>query len=244
MNHLVKKSIMTADIENIYRKIREGSTGTLLTAEQIQAFRYRKTRNFFRRMSVTIWLNTGIKLILVAGLAGLIALSLAQPDMVMLLAVLIAVCIGLIVYELSLTRSLKILSEGTERTSALLRRMNRFLSVQFSYFRMLGALTNPILVLTGIFYYQYFKRQEIGFADVEDIIVTLVILIISYLLAMIGNHFSRMSMKAELADLQMIDEDPAGILSASRKRKTIIAVISLTVLLLGLLLFLVFLFSA
>ena len=156
-------------------------------------------------------MNTGIKYLQVAGLAGLIILSVAQPDMVLLLVVLLAASAGLIVYEMSLTKSLKIISEGTERTSALIRRMDRFLSVQFSYFRLIGSLTNPILVLTGIFYYQFFKRKEIGFADMEDIIATFIILVISYLVALIRR----------------------------RKKKIVITVISLTILLLGIFLFLI-----
>ncbi len=230
---------MAAEIENIYKRIKEGSPGNLISTEQIRAFKYRKTKNFFRRMIITIWLNTGIKYLLAAGLAGLIILSTAQPDMVMLLIVLLAACAGLIVYEMSLTKSLKIISEGTERTSALIRRMDRFLSVQFSYFRMIGALTNPILVLTGIFYYQFIKRKEIGFADMEDIIVTFIILIISYLVALFSNYFSKQIMSSELSDLQQIEEDPAATLLRRRKKKIVISVISLAILLLGLFLFLV-----
>ena len=121
----------------------------------------------------------------------MVFISAVHPDMVMLLVFLLAAVTGLIAYEMSLTRSLRIISEGTERTSALLRRMERFLTIQFSYFRMIGSLTNPILVLTGIFYYQLIKYERIGFADMEDIVVTLVILIISYLIALFSNNFTR-----------------------------------------------------
>jgi len=230
---------MAIEIENIYKRIKDGSPGNLLSTEQIQAFKYKKTKDFFRRMIMTIWLNTGIKYLMVAGLTGLIIFSAAKPDTVMLLVVLLAACAGLIVYEMSLTKSLKIISEGTERTSALIRRMDRFLTVQFLYFRMIGSLTNPILVLTGIFYYQFFKRKEIGFTDMEDIIVTFIMLIISYLIALFSNNFTKQMMSNELSDLQQIEEDSAATLLRRRKKKIAITVISLAIFLLGLFLFLI-----
>ena len=230
---------MAAEIEHIWKKLKTSPGGEMtISLDEIRVLKNRKAKGFFSKLIITIRVSAGMKIILGLGLGGLIILANTQPDLYLLLVLLIITCAGLIAYDLSLVKTLSILSSGTERTSSLIRRINRFLSIQFSTYQLIGALTNPILVLTGVLFYQHFKRDMIGFQDVEDIVVTLIFLCISYIISLFGNRYTRNSFQSEIADLERIEDQPVQVLRVRKKKKIISTIIFLLILLAGLVLFL------
>lgn len=153
------------------------------TLEEINAYRAQKSSDTQRDIRRNITFDIIYKSAIAAGLATLLFLVKAPPHLPWIIALLLLVDVGLIVFDRQFLKKADMLDES-EPILASLRRKRTFLQESYRPFIFLGALSNPLLILTGFFFYFYFKYGEIRMAAPWEDPVLYIILLIGYLLAL------------------------------------------------------------
>lgn len=233
------------DLKRIWKSAQAaGDQQKKYTMEEILMYRKRQSRETSRGILWGIKSDIALKAVLLFGFGVLLLiLPVGSPGRPVAL-VLIGLILALIFLEFHFIRKLDQLGE----TDAILNNLKNKIGYLRHYYRpyiFIGALTNPILMLCGFFFYFYFTYGEIRMAGPAEDPVLYLLLLLGYALGVIGTYPFYLSRNRDLTEcLHDLDEDDLATqkIAGQQYRKRRFLIIAFILILLGLLLFLFLLF--
>lgn len=211
-----------------------------LTKELIENFRNKKPGGIFRSVSFTFKSNFLLKLVFLLAQLCLLVLYIGHTESHLPIITIFVITSVLCIPDIKMLRSLNKLQYSGQSVKKNLENLLLFFKTEFSVYRLYGALLNPILILTGIFFYDYFKYGKPHFiSDGESVIVLSAFLIFGYLIGYFASYFSFRQIEQDINDYLRDLEEPQNveeIIKTVKKRKKRNLIIGLSILLLGLLL--------
>lgn len=190
------------DIDRIWKEARQGSDANFkLSIEEIDGFRLMRSGQIFSDIRKIIWTGLTIDIFLLIALLFYILFLNLQGKMVPVLVILLLITGMVVIYSWATLRKIKRLEVYSDTIATRFEELKSFFRLQFPLFQFVTSLSNPLLVLTGVFYYMHFKYSEVRFSDIEDIIVITVIAAISYLVGYAGNRLGSSGLGREVENL-------------------------------------------
>lgn len=238
-------SIMEKDIKDIWKSSKTWSQ--VIGKEEINKFKDKKSRSVYSELSKTALIQLFQKVIY--GIALFFGLFIFNTGESITLAVLLLFIINvvLIISDFRELRKIKYLQGSGDSVLVNLKKLQLYLQNDFFIYRFTTAFSNPLLIITGILYYLYFKYGKFNLiTEPDSIIVFGIIILISYLIGYVGISFSSGKVESEIRSYIEIIEDPENydkIISKDRRQRSIRLIVMGAVLIAGIVLFLVILIS-
>lgn len=210
--------------------------------DQILAYRKGRSRQSRRSGKLSILFDIGYKVII--GLGLLYLLILPVPSIIRLVAgSLLLLNLALIGLELTFLRKLGSMSE-TETVVDNLKKQLHFLKQTYRRFVFSGAFSNPLFVMTGFLFYQYYTHGSESMVDMLSAPISYV-----FVLAALGISlgvqwpYYRQHVKEVLELLESVDNDSLSSMKIreQKKKRTKRIIMYAILFLLGILVFLLLL---
>lgn len=232
------------DLKQIWKSAqRAGDPQKKYTMKEIMLYRQRQSSETTRGILWGIKFDMFLKAMLLLGFVILLILLPGDPVVRFVSLGMVGVTLGLIFTEFHFIRQLDQLGDSAAILDSLRQKID-YLRSYYRPFIFIGALTTPILMLCGFFFYYYFKYGEIRMGGPGEDWPLYFLLFIGYLVGILSAYpfyRQRRRMLSEcLRDLD--DEDLAAQTIAEqqyrRRRFVIISIIGVVLGLLFLLLML------
>ncbi len=194
------------DFKKVWKASNEAVNQLRYTADEIQSFRKARSRDFTKWISNSLKMDFVIKALMGLGFLPLIVLFHGEVVIQLVCALLSLGCFSLILLERPYYRRSKQLDQTTENLQKTLQDRLAFLKSFYFRIQFLIALSNPLLVTLGSFYYYQQKYGTVHFDDLEDVLVFTAILVVAFLFTiptmagMYGFHFK--SLQNTLSSLE------------------------------------------
>jgi len=179
-----------------------------LTEADIKAFLHKKSRDISRLFSVGLTFDIAYKGIIGLSFLGILLLFSGNQHIILMVAAILLGLICTIIYQWRLIKRVP----GTGASDPVIRTTleNKVLFYHEHYIKSLyvGALSNSLIILSGMFYYLYFKYGEIRPFQWEDYLVLAVAIVIGFFVSAIAQRAQfNFQIKQLESCLQEIDED-------------------------------------
>jgi hypothetical protein len=216
-----------------------------LSETDIQRFLSKRSKDISQLYKMGLWVDISLKALIGISFLGIILLFKENLNVVFLATAIVLGLIWGIRYQWQMIGKIpqSNVSEPVVRTT--LEEKIRFYHQKYIYSLYVGALSNALLILSGMLYYFYFKYGEIRPFQWDDYLVfTLTMLIGFGLGAVVQIHQHRFQIRQLESCLQEIDEDMISTftLREQRNRRRRMMLAFLLALICGLLLLSYFIF--
>lgn len=235
------------DLKKVWTKVNRDSDQPIYSIEDIADFRKSRSKDF------SAWIQNGLILdIILKGLfslAYIVLIYLLRESLTFTFIATGVILLGtsLIFLEYRYFKSSKHLDKRDISVQEGIRAKLTFLKTYYYRIQFLQGLSNPMIVSAGIFFYYYFTYGEIRIEDFEDLVVTIVLLLISFALtlpttlSLYGYHFR--VLQNSLANLEEEGSFPNAVKRYNRQKKLLHWLIgSLLIIGLGVLIFLLLIY--
>lgn len=237
------------NIEETWRtvKIKESYTRRL-SKEKISALLGKKPGGIYRSVSSLAGMYFYLKLVFILGLTGLVSLLGKNTGSLVIILTLLVISVILSISDIMLQKRIRSLRYDGKSLIDNLQDLMQFLNTDFHIYITYASLINPLLILTGAFYYDYFKYGDAHFIrESSSLIVFGFLVILGYILGFIVNKFSLNQMKKEIGvyieqlEADQLSEEKMQKLRSAKLRRLILMVF---ILLAGIALFTILYFRA
>lgn len=179
-----------------------------LTEADIKAFLHKKSRDISRLFSVGLTFDIAYKGIIGLSFLGILLLFSGNQHIILMVAAILLGLICTIIYQWRLIKRVP----GTGASDPVIRTTleNKVLFYHEHYIKSLyvGALSNSLIILSGMLYYLYFKYGEIRPFQWDDYLVLAVAIVIGFFVSAIAQRAQfNFQIKQLESCLQEIDED-------------------------------------
>ena len=234
-------------LEKIWKeKNLDATAGIHYSMEQIQNLRKKRERQLTGSVKSAIITGLSIKFILLLAIVLFSILAFDLSNLRYAISALLVVTLGMIIYNFYLLRLVSGINNYSDNIESRLGRLNDFLSVHFPVFQIENALSAPIFVISGMFYYHFLKYSRFEFRAVDDVIVFILVTLISYTLSFFATRYSLSSFRKEALELLGAGENSVTMAHYEERRKKNrrrLVFISLLLLFTGVILFALILFT-
>ncbi len=225
------------DLKKVWTKVNRDSGQPVYSVEDIADFRKARSKDF------STWIQNGLILdVVLKGIfitAYFILIYLLRESTAFMLTAFGIVIIGimLIVFELRYLKNSKQLDRKDISVQGGIKTKLTFLKSYYYRIQFLQGLTNPMFVAAGVFFYYFVTYGEIRIEDLEDVVIIVLLLVISFLftlpttLSLYGYHYR--VLKTALASLED-EESWAGAIKRYNKQKKILYLVFGSMLIIGL----------
>jgi len=216
---------MTKDeinIESIWKqKSKENQDSIVLDPNILARWFKKKPGGIFNKLSAAIKINFFQKCIYVLAQLGLLSLLADQKDAIQLVAFLIIISLILIGLDLKILKKARILQYQNPNLSEKLSNLQFFIKSEYSVYSLYSAFTNPILIITGAIYYDFFKYGRLNiFHSGESIIVFSIFAGIGYLVGYLATRFTIKQIERDIEDyIEQLNSENANFLQIEKIRK-------------------------
>lgn len=216
------------DIQHIWNLARADEAGIKkYTVEDIRKYRSEMSHKTSKSSRLVIIFDIGYKSILAMALIFLLTLNPGHPYQ-LIISLLIISIILLILLEFHFIRKLKSIKE-TDSIIENLKNKLKYFTTTHNQFILISAISSPLLVLSGFFFYYLYKYGEIRMTSPADDPVMYLFLIAAFV---ISYYAQRPMYKIQVRDLKTSLQDmDEGLITSinieeSRKvrRKHLIAI--------------------
>ena len=211
--------------------------------EEIQSYRRKRSKAASKSSRIGLLFDLGYKSIIMIGLIFLTLILNHQFPYQIVVASLIAITCVLIFAEIRFLKKLNKIKDSDPVIDNLKEKLNYFKSTH-KKFIFTSALSNPILFVAGMFFYDHFKYGSIQTRAISDDFVIYIFLALSFFISLIGQWpFYKNQIKEleeSIVDLDDIQTASEKIDAAKRRRRWFIIISSILVLLGVLLLLIIF----
>jgi Ca2+/Na+ antiporter len=183
------------------------------TLAEIAAYREQKSKDTTRNLRLEVLFSTGYKSVVALGILILLFLIPGQLNIQLIMAILLLCTLGLIALDFRYLKKVNQINE-TGTIMETLQQKLRLLQTEYRQFLFWGALTNPLFILTGFFYYFLFKYGEITMESPWEDPVLYGFLLIGYLIALLA---ALPGYRMRIAEVRECMEDMDEQYMASRK---------------------------
>jgi hypothetical protein len=189
-------------------KKEKGFEDKSLSKADIEAFLHKKSRDISRLFRVGLVFDIVYKGIIGLSFLGILILFSGNQDIILMVAAILLVLIWAIIYQWRLIRRVP----GTGASDPVIRTSleNKVLFYRRHYIKSLyvGALSNSLIILSGVLYYFYFKYGEVRPFQWDDYLVFGTAIAIGFLVSAIAQRSQYNFQIRQLEScLQEIDED-------------------------------------
>jgi hypothetical protein len=205
-----------------------------LSEADIEVFLHSKSRNITQLFRKGLIFDVIFKSVVGLSLGGIIILFRANMHIILgISAVLLAVILA-ILYQWNMIGSVPENRDSEQVVRASLEKKVHFYHHRYIKSLYVGALSNSLLILSGMLYYYYFKYGEIRPFQLDDYLVFGAVIIIGYAVgafAQISQH--NFQVKQLENCLQEIDEDTLSsqtIREQQNKKKQLTRIFLLAIL--------------
>lgn len=216
-----------------------------LSREQMEEYMHSASQNITGLFRKSLVMDIVIKALLALSFGGLLILFSQRGGLLPLNVTFILLSIILIVLQFSTYRRVPGAADPGQTTRSLLHSYVGFYYRSFVPSLMTGALSGPLLLISGSLYYFYFKYGTIPPLQTEDLVVFGSFILISFLLNAVAQfrnfNFHISQLKESLAAIEQ-DSLTDSKLNHYRKIKKRNLIIYSIILFAGLLLLVLFLF--
>ena len=214
------------DLKKVWAKVNDQTGQTQYSKEEIADFRKARSRDF------STWIQNGlsfdiiVKGLLIAAYIFLIYLQSSSPGFVLMSIGIITLCLALIILEFKHLRKSKNADSGSFSVQEGIREKIKFLKSYYYRILFIQGVSNPIFVFAGVCFYYNQKYGSLKFESINDILIIVLILIISYLftlpttLSLYGYHYK--VLRTSLASLED-EESWIDAISRYKKQKLILS---------------------
>jgi hypothetical protein len=234
-------------LENIWKeKSQDAAAGIHYSREQISGLRKKRERQLTGSVKSAVITGLSIKFILLLAIVVFSILAFDLSNLRFAIVALFIITSATIIYDFYLLRLVSGINNYSDNIESRLGKLNDFLAVHFPVFQVENALSAPIFVISGMFYYHFLKYSGFEFRAVDDIIVFILVTLISYTISFFGTKYSLSSFRREALELLGAGEDSEAMIHFEERRKKNrrrLVLISLLLLLSGLILFALILFT-
>jgi len=179
-----------------------------LSEADIEAFLHKKSKDISRLFRVGLIFDIAYKGIIALSFLGILILFSGNLNIILMVAAILLVLILALIYQWRLIRRVP----GTGASDPVIRTSleNKVLFYHQHYIKSLyvGALSNALIILSGMLYYFYFKYGEVRPFHWDDYLVFFGVIVIGFLVSAIAqrSQFNFQIRQLESC-LQEIDED-------------------------------------
>lgn len=217
-----------------------------LSREQISGLRKKRERQLTGSVKSTVITGLSIKFVLLVGIVVFSVMASELTNLIFSISALFIITLGMIAYDFYLLKIIAGINNYADNIESRLGKLNDFLSVHFSIFQIENSLSNPVLVILGMFYYHFLKYSKFEFRAIDDIIVFVAVTLISYLGAFYVSKYSLSAFKKEAVELFGTGDEQQAIINFEdrrRKNRRKRLFISLIILVTGITLFVLLLMA-
>jgi uncharacterized membrane protein len=216
-----------------------------LVREEIDTFRNKKRNSIYSSLESVILMQIVQKIIYGLALIAGFILFKEVNNITLTLIILFLITTLLTFIDFRTLQKIRIIKQAGQSIAEALTKLERFLNKDFYLYRFYASFSNPILIITGILYYFYYKYGHFAtFTEPDSIVVFLTIIVLSWLIAYIGMIFSTRKIVQEIASYtEIIDnsEDYKNIIQKDKRQRRIRIIQMLAILVSGILIFLLLL---
>lgn len=209
----------SVDLKYIWKNGQENKPEfTVYSLADIQTYRSKKSRETSRMGRLAMLFDIGYKVVVALGLGYLLTLIDRWEYMGVVVA-LLAATVLLIWVEYRFVTKLRSIKE-TDSVVDNLKCQLVFLKETYGKFLYIGALSNPLFVLTGFLLYHYFKYDGIQPENPLNDPLTYVFLAVAYAVSIIGQWpFYKKQIHEVSAGIRFIDDEFMAALQIEDERK-------------------------
>lgn len=234
-------------LERIWKeKNLDAAAGIHYSREQISGLRKKRERQLTGSVKAAVITGLTIKFILLLAIVVFSILAFDISKLRYAISVLLIITLGIIIYDFYLLRLLSGINNYSDNIESRLVKLNDFLAVHFPVFQVENSLSAPIFVISGMFYYHYFKYSGFELRGVDDIIVFTLVTVISYAISFFATKYNLSSFRREALELLGAGEDSEAMIQYEERRKKNhrrLVFFSLLLLFTGIILFALILFT-
>ena len=190
-----------------------------LSEADIQRFLSKKSKDISQLFKMGLVVDISLKTLIGISFLGIIVLFKENLNMVLIASAIILGIIGAIVYQWRMTGKIPQSGASEPVFRLSLEEKIRFYHQKYIYSLYVGAVSNALLILSGLLYYFYFKYGEIRPFQWDDYLVFTLTLLIGFGLGaavQIAQH--RFQIRQLESCLQEIDEDMISKLTLREQR--------------------------
>lgn len=216
-----------------------------ITKNEIDDFKKKKQTSIYSSLLSTCLVQIFQKIIY--GLAlfyGLFCFGDGN-NIIMAIAAISFINILLLGIDFRLLSTIRKLKQEHKPVKDVLEQLEGFLQTDFFLYRFYAAFSNPILIITGVFYYFHFKYGHFEtLTEPDSLMVFGIITLISFVIGYIGMIFSSHKIMEEIHSYIEILEESANynkIIAKDKKQRLKRIILMLLFLIAGLVLFLLIL---
>lgn len=216
-----------------------------ITKNEIDDFKKKKQTSIYSNLQSTCLIQVFQKIIY--GLAlfyGLFSFGNGN-NITMAIAIILILNLLLLGIDFRLLAKIRRLKQANNPVKEVLKQLESFLQTNFFMYRFYAALSNPILIITGVLYYFHFKYGNFeSLTELDSILVFGIITLISFVIGYIGMVFSSHKIMDEIHSYTEILEESENykkIIEKDKKHRFKRVVLMLFFLIAGIILFLLIL---
>jgi len=208
------------NLEKIWKeKNVDAQSGIHYSREQISGLRKKRERQLTGSVKAAIITGLSIKFILLVGIVVFSVMAFELSNLLLTISSLLIITLGMISYDLYLLKLIAGINNYGDDIESRLVKLNDFLSVHLPVFKIENSLSTPVLVIMGMFYYHFLKYSKFEFRAVDDIIVFVGIIVISYALSFFASKYSLSAFKKEAVELLEAGDEQDAIINFEDRRK-------------------------
>ncbi len=218
------------------------SSQKIYTEKEIKNIKMKTSQDFSKSINHSIVFDYVHKGILTLGMLLLAWYYRTNTFMLITLFSLIGLSSFFIYKEFHIQKMLRLTDNYTKDLSEVIKMKLQFYRSKFTALKLMLAFTNSLLVWVGSMFYFYSKYGYYKMEDLGDLIVSILMVGMAFLISYIGLNWQMKNNELELEEaLNDIDEQQAEVLHLQLKRKKRNKMIMLTLASIGLFLFIVLL---
>lgn len=191
----------------------------ILSAADIQGFLKKKSKKISRLFRKGLVFDMVLKSVIAASFIVLLVLFFGSVKVVAICSSLLVVSIAAILFQLAMLRKIPQADYAADNLRKVLDSKISFYRKKYLHSLYVGALSNSLLIISGILFYFYFKYGEVRPFEMDDCIVFGAVIIIGFLLGAYmqvrQHHFHIRQLEVCLDE---IDENTISDLTLKRQR--------------------------
>lgn len=240
---------MEKDILEKFKQSWKNGIDKILTDQSISEIEIKnylnmRSKNITRLYKKGIWTDIGLKGLIFASFSVLVILYLGNFKIILFNTVLIASCLLLIFFQRKILKSVKKMEQAIVNLKQSLSDNITFFNKKYIRSVFIAALSSPLIFISGMMYYFYYKYGYIRPLDATDFVVLGIAVILAFIISFLSQLYQFKFHINQLEEcLNDLTEEKITAQTLKRQKAKRLLLLSATVLALtfGLLLLLYFL---